>query len=132
PARHRDTRQPPGEFAGRWSPRRRLALAPGRPICQAQPPVAANQLAPAPGEVTNTMGAMHGWGSVTVALMFELPVVLAGNSAVLTLVMVAVPPAPMLWQLTMAWKSGNGVTACRAGGTGAWSASPRPRTRTRR
>jgi hypothetical protein len=34
-----------------------------------------------PGEVTNTIGAMQGWGSFTVALVSELPVVLAGNSA---------------------------------------------------
>jgi hypothetical protein len=29
--------------------------------------------------------------------------------------MVAVSPAPMLWQLTMAWKPANGLTPCRRG-----------------
>jgi len=35
---------------------------------------------------------------------------------VLTLVIAAVPPAPMLWQLTMARKSGIGLVPCSAGG----------------
>ena len=83
----------------------------------AQLPVAANQ-AP-PGEATNTMGAMHGRGRLIVALMSEFPAVLAGNWAVATLVTVAVPPAPMVWQLTMASKSGTGLVPCSAGGTGA-------------
>ncbi len=72
------------------------------------------------------MGAMQGWGRLTVALMSEFPAVLAGNWAVLTLVMVAAPPALMLWQLTMAWKSGTGLVPSSAGGTGGWSARTRP------
>src|SRR5712691_9086262 len=96
----------------------------------AQPPVAANQLPP--GEVTNTMGAMQGRGRLTVASMLEFPAVLAGNSAVLTFVMVAVSPAPMLWQLTMARKSAIGLVPRSAGGTDGWSARTRPRTFTRR
>jgi hypothetical protein len=37
--------------------------------------------------------------------MSAFPAVLAGNWPVLTLVMVAVPSAPMVWQLTMATSS---------------------------
>src|SRR5215472_17441382 len=78
------------------------------------------------------MGAMHGWGRLTVALMSEFPAVLAGNAEVLTLVMAAAPVALMVWQLTMALKPGTGLVPCSAGGTGAWSARTRPRTCTRR
>jgi hypothetical protein len=42
-----------------------------------------------------------------------------GPSPVLMLVMAAVFPAPMLWQLTRARKSGKGLVPCNAGGTGA-------------
>src|SRR6266704_574987 len=104
---------------------------PGRRELPAQPPVAANQ--PTFGAPnTNTMGAMQGWGRLTVALMSEFPAVLAGNGAVLTLVTVAAPVALMVWQLTMASKPGMGLVPCSAGGTGAWSARTRPRTCTRR
>src|SRR5580704_11176567 len=54
------------------------------------------------------MGAMHGRGSVTLALMSAFPLVLAGNWPVATLVTVALVPL-MLWQLTMASKSGIGL-----------------------
>jgi len=54
------------------------------------------------------MGAMQGWGRLTVALMSALPTVLAGNAAVLTLVTVAAPAALMVWQLTMASNCGTG------------------------
>jgi hypothetical protein len=60
------------------------------------------------GEATNTMGAMHGCGSVTLALMSAFPLVLAGNWPVVTLMTVALPPL-MPWQLTMASKSGTGL-----------------------
>jgi hypothetical protein len=53
------------------------------------------------------MGAMQGWGRLTVALMSAFPAVLAGKGAVLTLVMVAALVALMVWQLTMASKSGT-------------------------
>src|SRR5262249_10547306 len=91
----------------------------------AQLPVAANQ-AP-PGEATNTTGAMHGRGSVTLALMSAFPRVLAGNCAVVTLLTVAVPPL-MVWQLTMASKSGTGLVPRRLAGTAGSSARTRPRT----
>ncbi len=77
-------------------------------------------------------GRCRAGGGLTVALMFEFPAVLAGNSVVLTLVMVAVSPTPMLWQLTMAWKSATGLVPRSEGGTGGWSARTRPRTFTRR
>jgi hypothetical protein len=60
------------------------------------------------------MGAMHGSGSVTLALMSAFPLVLAGNWPVVTLVTVALPPL-MLWQLTMASKSGIGLVPRRLG-----------------
>ena len=50
------------------------------------------------------MGAMQGWGRLTVALMSALPTV----PAVLTLVTVAAPAALMVWQLTMASNCGTG------------------------
>lgn len=46
------------------------------------------------------------------ALMSAFPATLAGNRAVLTSVIVAAPPALMVWQLTMASK-GNGLVPCR-------------------
>jgi len=64
------------------------------------------------------MGAMQGWGRLTVALMSALPTVLAGNAAVLTLVTVAAPAALMVWQLTMASNCGTGLVPCSVGGTG--------------
>jgi hypothetical protein len=72
-------------------------------------PVAANQTSVPVGPVTNTIGAMHGLSRLTWALIVESPAVLAAKSPVLMLVMVALFPAPMLWQLTRARKSGNGV-----------------------
>src|SRR5260370_1168534 len=73
---------------------------------------------------------MHGLGRLTWALIVESPAVLALKSPVVMLVMVAVSPAPMLWQLTRARKSGKGLVPCKAGGTGAWLARTSPRTRT--
>src|SRR5258708_35332451 len=78
------------------------------------------------------MGATRGWGRLTVALMSEFPAVLAGNGAGLTLGMGAAPVALMVWQLTMASKSGTGLVPCSAGGTGGWAARARPRTGPRR
>src|SRR5258708_25766684 len=78
----------------------------------AQLPVAANQ-AP-PGEATNTIGAMHGRGRLTVALMSEFPAVLAGNRAVAPLGTGAVPPAPVVLPLTRAPPSRARVVSCRA------------------
>ena len=78
------------------------------------------------------MGAMQGWGRLTVALISALPMVLAGNAAVLTLVTMAAPAALMVWQLTMASHCGTGLVPRSAGGTGAWSARTRPRTCTSR
>src|SRR5215813_891159 len=60
----------------------------------------------------------------------ESPAGSALKSPVLMLVIVAVFPAPMLWQLTRARKSGKGLVPCNAGGTGAWLARTSPRTRT--
>ncbi len=91
----------------------------------AQLPVAANQ-APV-GEATNTMGAMHGRGSVTLALISAFPLMLAGNWPVVTLATVAMPPL-MLWQLTMASKWAIGLMPCRLAGTMGLSARTRPRT----
>src|SRR5262247_4400557 len=75
---------------------------------------------------------MHGCGRLTCVLIMESPALLALKSPVLTLVMVAVFPAPMLWQLTRARKSEKGLVPCNAGGTGACLARTRPRTLTRR
>ena len=93
-----------------------------------QLPVAANQ-APvgATPEATNTMGAMHGSGSFTVALMSAFPLMLAGNGPVATLVTVAIPPV-MLWQLTIASKSAIVLMPRRLAGTAGLSAKTRPRT----
>src|SRR5215510_11228576 len=62
----------------------------------------------------------------------ESPAGSALKSPVLMLVIVAAFPAPMLWQLTRARKSGKGLVPCNAGGTGAWLARTSPRTRTSR
>ena len=56
-----------------------LAAVVRKEQARSYPPVAANQ--PKVDEPTNTMGAMHGWGRLTVALMSEFPAVLAGNGA---------------------------------------------------
>src|SRR6516162_4686592 len=130
PQRIRVTLDQRGE--GQLSTRRPVGLAAvvRKDLARSYPPVAANQ--PKVDEPTNTIGAMHGWGRLTVALMSEFPAVLAGIAAVLTLVMVAAPVALIVWQLTMASKSGTGLVPRSAGGTGAWSARTRPRTCTRR
>lgn len=78
------------------------------------------------------IGAMQGRGRLIVASIFESPEVLAVKSLVLMLAMVAVLPVPMLWQLTMARKSGNGFVPCNGTGTGDWLARTSPRTFTRR
>src|SRR5499425_98877 len=92
-------RRPPRRVVSGAKRRCKWPRRPGRRERPAQPPVAANQ--PTFGAPnTNTIGAMHGWGRRTVALMSEFPAALAGNAAVLTLVMVAAPVALMVWQLT--------------------------------
>src|SRR5712691_1150136 len=73
---------------------------------------------------------MQGCGSWTVARILESPSVLAGKPAVETFVTVAEPSAPIVWQLTIALNGVTGLVPCSAGGTGACSASTRPRTRT--
>ena len=79
------------------------------------------------GEATNTIGAIHGSGSFTLALMLAFPRGLAGNWRVMTLVTVAIVPE-MVWQLTMASKSGTGLMPRRPAGTAGSSAKTRPRT----
>src|SRR5690242_2053177 len=99
--------------ARRWSLLQ--ALEHQRP---AQLPVAANQTSVPVGPVMNTIGPMQGRGRLTLALIVESPALFALKSPVLMLVTVAVFPAPMLWQLTSARKSGKGLVPCNAGGTG--------------
>src|SRR5258708_4502221 len=94
----------------------------------AQLPVTENQKSAPVGPVTKTIGAMHGRGRLTWALIVESPCLLALKLPVLTLVTVAVSPAPMVWQLTRARKAGKGLMPCNAAGTGAWRARISPRT----
>jgi hypothetical protein len=61
---------------------------------------------------------MQGRGRLTLALMVESPAALALKSPVVTLAMVAESLAPMLWQLTTAWKSLSGLVPRSAAGTG--------------
>ena len=82
--------------------------------------------------MTNTIGAMQGWGRLTLASIFEFPEESALKSPVLTLATVAVPLASMLRQLTMARKAGNGFLPRSEAGTEGWLASTSPRTFRRR
>jgi hypothetical protein len=77
------------------------------------------------------MGAMHGSGSFTLALMSAFPLMLAGNGPVATLVTVAIPPV-MLWQLTIASKSAIVLMPRRLAGTAGLSAKTSPFHRTDR
>src|SRR5260370_20132566 len=100
---------------------------PGRRELPAQPPVAANQ--PAFGAPnTNTMGAMQGWGRLTVALMSEFPAVLAGNGAVLAVGVGAAPAGPDGGGPAMAVKARTRRVAPRAGGNAAPAPGHKPRT----
>src|SRR5258706_8790035 len=98
----------------------------------AQPPVTANQTPTPAGPVTKMIGAMQGWGRLTMALILEFPAASALKLSVLMLVIAAEPSAPMLWQLTMARKSGNGFVPRSAAGTDGWSARTSPCTFTSR
>jgi hypothetical protein len=69
----------------------------------AQTPVAANH-APV-GDVTNTIGATHGEGSVIVASMSASPAGDAGKSAVAMFETAALPPS-IVWQATIALNDG--------------------------
>src|SRR5258708_37135680 len=94
----------------------------------AQPPVTANQTPTPAGPVTKMIGAMQGWGRLTMALLLEFPATSALKLSVLMLVIAAQPSAPMLWQLTMARKSGSGFVPRSAAGTSDWSARRSPGT----
>src|ERR1700684_3228175 len=82
------------------------------------------------GPVTKMIGAIQGWGRLIRVRITESPCASAVKLPVLTLVTVAVFPVPMVWQLTRARKSVNGLVPCRAGGTGDCFASTSPRTST--
>jgi hypothetical protein len=93
-------------------------------------PVAANQLpTPAPPE-TNTIGATHGCGSMTVSEMSASPPGLAASSPVRTLASIGAPESSTLWQLTTAWNVAAGLVPCKLPGTGSAGASTSPRTLT--
>src|SRR5712664_342892 len=98
----------------------------------AQPPVTANQTPTPAGPVTKMIGAMQGLGRLTMAVILEFPAASALKLSVLMLVIAAEPSAPMLWQLTMARKSGNGFVPRSAAGTDGWSARTSPCTFTSR
>src|SRR5258706_14711386 len=98
----------------------------------AQPPVTANQTPTPAGPVTKMIGTMQGWGRLTMALILEFPAASALKLSVLMLVIAAGPSAPMLWQLTMARKSGHGFVPPSAAGTDGWSSRSSPCTFTSR
>ncbi len=62
----------------------------------AQPPVTANQTPTPAGPVTKMIGAMQGWGRLTLASILEFPAASALKLSVLMLVIAAAPSAPML------------------------------------
>ena len=75
-------------------------------------PVAENH--EPPGDVTNTIGAMHGVGSTTSASIFASPFcgspsMTSAPLVVMTLAVTRLPPASMLKQLTIARKNGAGL-----------------------
>src|SRR6185369_10111795 len=73
------------------------------------------------------IGARHGVGRLTCALILESPVAVAGKGLVATLAVAGAPPVVVV-QLTIATKLAAGFVPRSASGTGAASRRTNPRT----